>query len=140
MAQDADIQRPLGNSIAHGGNDSVGNHPIGVPVTFTYTTENVGDANLEVANKAVSYDNVVGCLVGDNPNFGPLTILPAGTEEFGVEVTPLDPSWSFDILVNTDDPDEDPYTIHVIGASGSATGQRLFGANIFGGESDPSLM
>lgn len=74
--------------------------------------------DLTISGSAVSYSAAVNCTVTitDQPAAG--TIVPGATDTFQIEVTPTGPgAFSVDISVDSDDPDEDPYTFTVSGTA-----------------------
>ncbi len=115
-APEIDVQRPATTSIADGATDYVGSQPAGVPATIDYTIENTGISPLSITD--VTGSNLVDCsgFTVDTPL--PLSVADGTSETLSVSITPTtsDP-FSFDMEIVSNDADENPYDITVVGAS-----------------------
>ncbi|MBC8180690.1 DUF1670 domain-containing protein [candidate division KSB1 bacterium] len=119
-----DVQRPAATSIADDGTDNVGNQAIG-PVNLTYTIDNTaGTTQLNVT--AVTAANLVNCSGFSVNNTLPLNIPAAATAvlqvSFNVDAAG---AFSFDMDIENNDVDENPYDIAVSGIGGSPTSIEL---------------
>jgi hypothetical protein len=113
-AQEIDVQRPAGTTIADGGADVAGNRVVGT-VTLTYTIDNTaGTGQLDVT--AVTESILVNV-----SNFTVVTGLPlniaggtTATLQIQFDIDALG-AFSFDLDIANTDADEDPYDIAVSG-------------------------
>lgn len=109
-----------GVSIADGGTDNLGNSTGAAPFSVTYTIQNTGSSSLTLTGGTP--------ITGSNPNSVNYTINPPGTTVIAAGgsttfVLDLDPNgdggWALNILIASDDADEDPYNIFVTGDTGT---------------------
>lgn len=114
-----DIQRPRGSSIPNGGTDEIGDHAIGAESSVTYVVENRGIATLNITNIISALaSNVTGIDI-DPSSF---SVEVGSFEFFTVAFTPsVDGLFRFDLEIDNDDPDEDPYAITIEGRGTSAS-------------------
>ncbi len=110
-----------GTPIASGGGDNAGS--TGGPIAVTYTIRNDGVTTLNVG--AISFANQTNCTVAVT-TAPAATVAPAATSDFTITITPAAAgSFSFDMAITSDDADENPYNVHVVGnaaSSGSSSG------------------
>ncbi|MES9882751.1 MAG: Ig-like domain-containing protein, partial [Sedimenticola sp.] len=107
------IKRP--NVIPDTGTDGQGNQGTGVQVTLTYTVENSGDAELEITN--ITSTNLTKVTVDSIPVTA-FTVAIGGSSTFDVLYTPIqDGSFSFELDVANNDPNEGNYDITISGTA-----------------------
>lgn len=110
-----DVQRPAGTSIASGGTDMVGDVPAGAPTTLSYVIANTSFGDLTLTSASVANESNVTATV---PALSQ-TLGANQTTTLDVEATPTAAgSFSFDLVIESDDADEGTYTVTV---SGNAT-------------------
>ena len=112
------IQRSAVN-IADGATDAVGSaFSIGVQTTLTWTIQNTGTATLNLTGTPdVATNSATNCTLSvTQPSTS--AIAAAGSTTFMIGITPTGASFSFNIEIDNDDSNEDPYDIIV---SGTAT-------------------
>jgi hypothetical protein len=130
------VQRPAGTNIADGGSDAVAGTVAGAGTLITYTIQNLGGSTLTLTGR--SFANAVNCGVVLG-TFSSATVAPAGTATLGVTITPAAAgAWSFDLDINSDDSNENPYDIAVSGTAavgGEINVQQPAGTNIADGGS-----
>lgn len=104
-------------AIADGATDTVTGALAGQNVVLTYDVTNNGTSDLTITTVTIS--NQVNCTanVTLNPNS---PVAPAGATSFEVTVNPGVGAFSFDIAINNDDVDENPYDIAVAGNAAAA--------------------
>ena len=122
------LERGFVPDIPSGGSDSFGVIPVAVPTSFTYVVRNDGTADLTFGSPAVSTSAELNCSVAITQPVGP--IAAAGSENLVIDVTPtVTGIFSFILEIDSNDPDEDPFTVFVSGdASASAQPElELFG-------------
>lgn len=104
-----------GAAIADGGNDAVGNAPVGAPLSLVYTITNSGAGNLSLTN-GVAISAQANCSVVLTAAPGASVIAPSGATTFTIEVTPTAAgAFSFSVSIANDDPDENPFDWGVSG-------------------------
>jgi MYXO-CTERM domain-containing protein len=105
-----------GVEITSGGGDNA--YSNGGAVARTFTIRNDGVTNLNVG--AISFANQLNCTVALT-TAPAATVAPAGTSDFTITITPDAAGWlSFDMAIASDDADENPYDVHVVGLTASA--------------------
>jgi len=109
------VQRAGPVSIADGGSHAVTGTVAGAPAVVTYTIQNLGTATLTLTGRSVSA--LVNCGVSLGA-FSAGTVAPAGSATLAVTITPTSAgAWSFDLDINSDDLNENPYDIAVSGTA-----------------------
>jgi M6 family metalloprotease-like protein len=113
-APEIDIQRPASTSIPDGDADYLGNRPAGAPITLVYTVVNSGQSSLSVTGvTAANLSNCSNFLVNTTM---PLTIAVGTSGSLSVSITPTSAgAFSFDMDVASNDLNENPYDIAVVG-------------------------
>ena len=100
-----------------GGQDSLGTLSVGVGLSLAWTIENVGTADLNLTGNpdrvfVLGESNVVALVAQD----APASLAPGEEADVAVQVTPLlAGSFSFDLVVASDDPDEPAWRVTVLG-------------------------
>lgn len=116
---DINVQRG-GVSIADGGTDNLGSSTGTAPFSVTYTIQNTGSSTLTLTGGTP--------ITGSNPNSVNYTVNPPGTVTIAAAssttfVLDLDPNadggWALNIIIASDDADENPYNIFVTGSTGT---------------------
>lgn len=106
-----------GVEIASGGGDNAWG-PAGTAITRTYTIRNDGITVLNVGG--VTFANAINCAVTLTTPPG-ATVAPGATSDFTIAITPVAAgSFSLDCAIASDDADENPYTITVVGMAPAA--------------------
>jgi len=101
--------------IADGGNDDLGLGTAGVPQSVTYNVGNTGLGLLHVTG--VSTAAATNCTV-TTISAVPFAVGASDASPLELEVTPLgDGPYSFDLRLENNDADENPYRIHVTGVA-----------------------
>lgn len=119
-----------GVEIASGGGDNAWG-PAGTAITRTYTIRNDGIAVLNVGG--VTFANESNCAVTLTTPPG-ATVAPGATSDFTIAITPVAAgSFSLDFAIASDDADENPYTVTVVG---TATAAQSGGGGGGGGDDD----
>jgi hypothetical protein len=136
-----DVQRPAGMSIASGLSDDLGMVVTGMSDTLTYTIENLGFADLTVSGVSIESADSATASVSAQPT-SPLAQGESTT--FDVDYSAdADGPFSFDVVIDNDDGDENPYVITVNGTaegmgSGGAGGMGTGGMGVGGGPTSTS--
>lgn len=137
---DIDISRG-GTTIANNGIDLVGTQPIATPISLTYDVANVAPTGANVLNftSAVQIGTTYNCNVSitAQPSTGQLN--PGQADAFSIDVTPISGgTFLVEVLLSSDDPDENPYQITIIGtgAEPEIDVQRPAGTSIADGGTD----
>lgn len=137
---DLDISRG-GTSVANNGIDLVGTQPISTPITLTYDVANIAPTGANVLNftSAVQIGTTYNCNVSitAQPTLGQLN--PGQADFFDIDVTPTaGGTFLVEVLLSSDDPDENPYQITIIGtgAEPEIDVQRPAGTSIADGGTD----
>lgn len=120
-----------GGPIPHNGTDDLGVLTVGVVETVTYNIGNTGLGPLHLTG--VSTAAATNCTVTAVTPL-PFTVSASDASPLELEVTPLSEGpFAFDLLLDNDDADENPYRIHVTGTAELApfavlhvTGNTLF--------------
>jgi hypothetical protein len=113
LAGEIDVQRPAGTSITSGSIDTQGNQTIGADVTLSYTIVNQGNADLAVSGVTVQNLNNVSASVTQTPGS---PVAGSGSTTFDVQYTVTAAgAFSFDVVIASNDADENAYTITVNG-------------------------
>jgi hypothetical protein len=114
-----DVQRPASTSIADGSTDNVGGRDPGA-VNLTYTIDNTaGTSPVTIPAGGVTADNLSNC-----SNFSVVTTLPLNVAEGGTAALSISfdvdgyGAFSFDMDIDNNDGDENPYDIQVSGTGG----------------------
>lgn len=111
-----DVERNA-NAIADPGTDTVTGALAGQPTVLTYDITNNGTSDLTITTVVIS--NLVNCSA--NVTSSPATtVTPTNATSFQITVTPGVAAFSFDIDINNDDVDENPYDIAVSGNAAAA--------------------
>ncbi|MCC6574144.1 MAG: choice-of-anchor I family protein [Planctomycetes bacterium] len=113
---DLNVERPALTSIADDGVDNLGTLDTGVATSFTWTLRNVGLASLTLPATSATTSATTNCAatVTTQPA---TTLATAATTTVVIDVTPTaDGAFDFTLSIESNDPDEDPYTIEVSGA------------------------
>ena len=132
-AQEIDVQRPAGTSIADGGTDAQAAPVAGSPVTITYTIANTGTATLNLTGTptAAALNNVA---VNTITAPGVLAVPAGGTTTFSVTYTPAAAgAFSFELDILSDDGDEATYDITASGTATAAPAPEIEIAGSIGG-------
>lgn len=120
-APDIGLERGFTADIPAGSGDHLGVIPVGVATGFTYVVRNEGSADLTFGSPAVSTSAELNCTVAITQPVGPVSA--AGSENLVIDVTPVVTGvFSFTLTIDSNDPDEDPFTVFVSGTA-SATAQ-----------------
>lgn len=99
--------------ITSGGGDNA--YSTGEPVVRTYTIQNDGVTPLTIGT--ISFSNESNCTVAltTAPS---AVIAPGGTSDFTITITPgTSGFFSFDFTIDSNDADENPYNVHVVGTA-----------------------
>ncbi len=118
VTPEIDVLNATATAIPVGGSDTVTGAQTGQALPITYTIENNGSAELNITTVVIS--NTVNCAASVTSNPGsPVAV--AGSTTFTVSVTPTVPgAFSFDISINNDDVNENPYDFSVNGTAAGA--------------------
>ena len=112
-----DVQRPAGTSIASGGTDAQGDVAINAVSALTCTIDNSGGADLDITGTpAVTVQNASGnvsAAVVAQPST-PVGSMASTTFDVEFTVDTTGP-FSFDLVIENNDANEDPYTITISG-------------------------
>ncbi|MBE7491760.1 MAG: choice-of-anchor D domain-containing protein [Planctomycetes bacterium] len=131
------VERPSGTTIADGGSDSVSGTVAGAPTVITYTIRNQGSSTLTLTGRSTANEVNCGVALG---SFSSTNLAPAATATLAVTITPAAAGfWSFDLDINSNDTDENPYDIFVSGTAapgGDINVERPAGTTILDGGSD----
>lgn len=101
--------------LSDGGTDDLGTWTTGVPQSVVYSIGNTGLGVLHLS--AVSTAAATNCTVTVVTPV-PLTVEPLDASPLELEVTPLaDGPFAFDLQLDNDDADENPYHLHVTGTA-----------------------
>ncbi|MBP9893410.1 MAG: hypothetical protein KBG84_16015, partial [Planctomycetes bacterium] len=101
-----------------GGDNAYG--AAGTAIARTFTIRNDGLSTLNIG--AITFSNQNNCTV--TLSTAPATTLaPTATTTFTLEITPTaEGAFSFDMQIASDDADENPYNVHIVGAATRASG------------------
>jgi|GEM_PF-2691650 len=106
-----------GNPVANGGTDLAGDSRVGLTASWTYDLTNNGTADLDLDGlpDRVAVANASNVVATVAP--GPSTpVAPAAATSFGVDYTPSAVgAFSFDLVIASNDPVNDPYVVTVSG-------------------------
>ncbi|MEM7392427.1 MAG: hypothetical protein AAF492_08760, partial [Verrucomicrobiota bacterium] len=125
-----DVQRPAATSIADGGTDNLGTLGTGTNVINYLIDNTAGSATLNISSVTVA--NATNAFSISALNL-PLAIGDGFATNLQLQFTiGSNAAFSFDLDINNDDPDEDPYDIQVLGTGWVATTTevRLNGATL----------
>jgi hypothetical protein len=142
--QEIDIQRPWGTSVTHQGSDDLGSAFTAFQTTpMEWDIFNLGGTPLAIPASAASFNTTVNCIVSfvAQPISGPLDPYGvAGVYTYAfLHITPQGSgTFSFTLLVDSDDADEDPYEINVTGTAGAGAAVPEIDLRRFSGTSVPS--
>ncbi|MEZ5993137.1 MAG: DUF1573 domain-containing protein [Planctomycetota bacterium] len=103
--------------IADGGTDTITGALAGQSMVLTYDITNNGTSDLTITTVVLS--TLVNCTANVTANPAG-TVTPTNSTSFAVTVTPGVGAFSFDIAINNDDVDEDPYDIAASGNAAAA--------------------
>ncbi|MDY6951382.1 MAG: choice-of-anchor D domain-containing protein [Thermodesulfobacteriota bacterium] len=133
-----DVQR-ASTSIPDGGTDDIGNKSV-APVNLTYTIDNTaGTAPINIPEDGVTAANLSNCSNFQVETTLPLQVAEGGTASlsisFDVDAHGL---FGFDMVIDNNDGDEDPYNMHISGAGTEVEidVQRPAGTSIVDGGTD----
>ncbi|MEM4248058.1 MAG: InlB B-repeat-containing protein, partial [Candidatus Nanoarchaeia archaeon] len=108
-----------GSGIADGGTDTVTGTVAGVETQLTYLISNTGNSDLTLSNAVKS--NESNCTVNISAQPGS-PVAPSGSTNLIVTVTPTATgAWSFDLSIDNNDSNENPYNWTVSGTAGTFT-------------------
>ncbi|MCA8936175.1 MAG: hypothetical protein KDB68_08200 [Planctomycetes bacterium] len=106
-----------GVSIADGGGDNA--YSTGEPVARTYTIQNDGVTPLTIGTINFSHESNCTVALTTAPA---AAVAPGATSDFTITITPgTNGFFSFDFTIDSDDADENPYDVHVVGTTVTGT-------------------
>lgn len=136
------VQRPVGTTIANGGNDNLGSLNAGAGSSFTYTIANTGTGTLLLnGTPLVALSNISNCSVSVTSQPA-ASVAPSGSTSYVVLVTPTAAgAFSFRMTIANTDAAKNPYIVNVSGTASSTAApsidvQRPVGATITNGGTD----
>ncbi|CAG0977955.1 hypothetical protein PLCT2_01736 [Planctomycetaceae bacterium] len=105
--------------IVDGGGDNANGAP-GTAISRVFTIRNDGFATLNIG--AITFSNQTNCTVTVS-SAPAATLAPTATTTFTLEFTPTaEGAFSFDMQIASDDADENPYNVHIVGTATRASG------------------
>ncbi|MBZ0136588.1 MAG: tandem-95 repeat protein [Planctomycetes bacterium] len=130
-APDIGLARGFHADIPSGATDNLGVIPTGIATGFTYVVRNQGTIDLTFGSPAANIFSATNCAVAFTAPAGP--VAASATDNLQLDVTPtVTGVFSFVLEINSNDPDEDPFTLFIQGsASGGAQPElELFGRRV----------
>jgi len=117
-----------GENVLNGGSFDFGQHPSGPPITQTFTIHNAGTSTLTLS-PPISITGSSNFTVSSS--FASTSIAPGATTTFSLAFTPTGAGpFVANLSFATNDCDENPYTIQLMGSGLSAAPTANFSANI----------
>ena len=140
-APEIELRNPVGGAIPSGGADIAYGVVAGAPSFIDYEIHNLGSLDLNLTGSPlVAFSNQVNCTVN---SLQPATPIALQTFESFLTsiVASASGAFSFDVSIDNDDPDEDPYTFAVSGVAQATAApeidiQRPLGVSITDGGND----
>lgn len=123
-APDIAVGRSFRPDIPCGAQDRLGVFLVGVATTQNYEIRNEGSIDLNFGATPVTISNETNCAVVATPPSA--AIAAASNDTLALDITPtIDGEFRFTVSIATDDPDENPCIIHVVGTGSSSMQAEL---------------
>ena len=123
-APDIAVGRSFRPDIPCGAQDRLGVFLVGVATTQNYEIRNEGSIDLNFGATPVTISNETNCAVVATPPSA--AIAAASNDTLALDITPtIDGEFRFTVSIATDDPDENPCVIHVVGTGSSSMQAEL---------------